>query len=291
MLLSLSIPDEKNSARRPGGGNSETIAGRRTNYTEIVDAVHSREAEQRYVTKLRAARDSIFNLVRETQPHGTEAKLPIDYQRVYRTLTSSLLGLEKTLNNRTNAAVERIQAHRNLPDTFSSARISPARLAAIKKALQAINTAEETLYKAFDKANWAVSELQAPHPINWRAAFDQASFKVSLYLDPGPFLAFYDASFHDDEIPAVTIENFCLYMNLPDDPSCNWNVFAQSEGHPLKTDHHGYLVHSILTQTPIPWQIAHRIREIKVEMEVRDQITVWKRPSRTALKPQGSDES
>ena len=74
------------------------------------------------------------------------------------------------------------------------------------------------------------------------------------------------------------------FRNLADNSSCsngtyNWNVFEGTENHPLRDDHHGYLVHCLIDRKHLPWQLLPHIQEIEVELTFNDFETAWPRQS------------
>jgi hypothetical protein len=111
--------------------------------------------------------------------------------------------------------------------------------------------------------------------IDWTMPFDYEFF---LLLDPGKTRSFYETCADGEEPLRIYLPR---YLYSPDKltrrEKYNWNFFENCKEHPLREEHHGYLVHHILEHAELPWQLLPYIKEIEINLRFNDFEAAWER--------------
>ena len=101
--------------------------------------------------------------------------------------------------------------------------------------------------------------------------------EFAVLMNPGSSRRFYQTCCDGGEPMRIMIRpgrDFSDDQGF-NDASENWNIFSNTENHPLKHGRHGYLVHSLLDHHLFPWQLLPHIQEIEVMIEFHDCETAW----------------
>jgi hypothetical protein len=148
-------------------------------------------------------------------------------------------------------------------------------IAAAQHAIVQINEAEDRLVRVVESGQKALLEHAEQGLIDWSMPFDYEFF---LLLDPGETRPFYETCADGEEPLRIYLPR---YLYSPDKPTrrgkYNWNFFENCEEHPLRAEHHGYLVHHILEHAELPWQLLPYIKEIEINLKFTDFEAAWER--------------
>lgn len=260
---------------RPPGDNNDPF-----------DAVYFAATLEHVRAELEAARRSIRYTRTEFESLTTEPVLAPEYRKAYAQMVDALRRAEQAIEVAANENMKLDDwLHGRTPE---AAPVSPEAVIAIQRAIEEINAAEIRFVGHCESVIAKLREQNGSGLVDWAMPFD---YHFTVLLDPGPARAFYETCGEGEEPLRIALGLYSASHLNKDDAPYNWNIHEGREGHPLRADHHGYLVHCIIDHSVIPWQLISHIKEIEVHLEFRTIEFVWARSSVSLPEQSGQSDS
>jgi len=227
-----------------------------TENIELLDAVYFAAIQQRPVSVLQEAARSVRYARREFESLKTEQALPPEYRKAYEQMADSLLRTEQAVEKAADKNSKLKVVPRKAPIYHHDSPLSPELVNAIRRTIEEINSAELSLVNHCEATIAAMRKRDVSGMIDWTTP---VGYHFAVLLDPGPLRVCYETC-NDDEPLRIAVGFYSPCMQKKDETPHSWNMFKHHEGHPLQSDHHGYLVHRIYDHSPIPTHLWHRGR-------------------------------
>jgi uncharacterized protein YihD (DUF1040 family) len=248
----------------------------------LLDAVYFAATLKHVIEELRTARRSLRYARTEFESLTTEPVLAPEYRKAYAQLAESLRRTEQAIQTAENE-------NQDLDDWISiphphAAPVSPATIIAIRRTIEELNAAEIRFVGHCESVIATLREQDGSGLIDWAMPFD---YHFTVLLDPGPARAFYETCGNGEEPLRISLGPYSASLLSDYGASYNWNILEGREGHPLRADHHGYLVHCIIDHSVLPWQLMAHIKEIEVRIEFHTFESVWARSLVSLQDPSG----
>lgn len=235
-----------------------------------VDAVYLAATLERVTKELRTARQSISYARTEFESLTSEPVLPSEYQKAYAQMADSLRRTEQAIQVAENENKKR--GNWINTQTPEDTPVSPEDVTTIRRTIEEINAAEIRLVGHCESVIANQREQDGSGLIDWTMPFD---YHFTELLDPGPARAFYETCGDGEEPLRIDVGPYLSPYLTEKGASHNWNSLEFCEGNPLRTDHHGYLVHCIIDHRVIPWELIAHIKEIEVCLEFSTFESAW----------------
>lgn len=259
-----------------------------TNTTEIADAVYFRAVQERVITELHKAIHSIGYVRGEFESLTTEQALPPEYRKAYRQMADSLLRTEQAIRDAAAANVELEVDSGKFEALQHDMAASSEVVSTVRRSIEEVNAAELRLIRHCESQKAAMREHDVSGQIDWGMPFD---YDFAILLDASPERAFYETCDHGEPL-WISVGSYPPHMQRKDEASDNRNIFAGHVDHPLRHDHHGYLVRRIIEHMAWRWELISNIREVMVTLEFCTTETAWTRSAGPLADNLGqSDES
>lgn len=244
--------------------------------TEILDAVYFDATREHVIEELESARRSVRYARTDFGSLKTQSVLPPKYREAYQQMANSLLrtedAIQKALSENRELELEPQKALICHHDSPVAAEV----VSDVRRTIEEINAAELRLVGHCESTKAALRERDVSGLIDWTGPID---YHFAVLLDPGPSRAFYESCGDGEESLRISLGHYSPFRLEEGETPRNWNVFEGRDGHPLQSDHHGYLVHCIIDHSVIPWQLISSIKEIEVTLEFCTTETAWERTS------------
>lgn len=235
------------------------------NRNKISEALHNAKFEIEF------AREGIKSL--KMQP-----ALPVQYRQVYEKI-DDLLKCVGDLTKSTDLDIAEINSDQEMiserPMLYEDdTLIPPEIIGAIRQTIEEINAVETRLILDCEATKATFEEHDKSGLNFWAMSFE---YKFEVLLNSHPARDFYENCCSGEEPIWIPLPEYTPSFLLKEFERHNWNIFKHCTGHPLQSSHHGDLVHSIVDRSPIPWELLHHIKEIRVTLEFKDIETAWER--------------
>ncbi len=253
----------------------------------MLDDVFLRATSESLKATLRRALHWVSYFRHEISSLPTESELPAAFREAYGRMDSLLGEVEQAITNgkeKCDAMEDDFQSSGLWWSETGDVKPCPALVEAAQEAVRQINQAEINLSRVVKSAKSALLNHAEQGLIDWSSPYE---CEFSILMNAGPTRRFYEICGEGDAEgdPRLLRVRQGLDPTLDlsfSDPTYNWNIFKEDDGHPLRDGHHGFLVYSLLDQLLIPWELLPDIREIIVQFEFSDFVTAWKAPTRQA---------
>lgn len=245
---------------------------------KLLDVIFLQEMYEEVEATLGSARREVSNLVHGISALSRAYELSDDLRSVYREIEALLNTVENAISYGKERAFE-------LRTEFSSEgltnydKVEPGEsensVVCAKSVIEQINSAERRIVSDVRSASTALLKHANTGLFDWSAPFD---CEFSVLFEVSPLRQCYDFCLEGDEPMRLRIRP--QFSNVASDLKAtqaeyNWNIFNGDDSHPLRSDHHGYLVHCLFDHSHFPWQVVRYIREIEVKLTFCDFETAW----------------
>ena len=252
----------------------DKAAARPSDSNDLLDAVYLTATLEHVIQELEAARRSIRYARKEFESLTTEPVLAPEYRKAYAQMADSLRCTEQAIEVAANENSKLVDGlHIQTPE---AAPVSPEAVIVIRRTIEEINAAEVRFVGHCESVIATLREQDGSGLIDWAMPFD---YHFTVLLDPGPARAFYETCGDGEEPLRISLGLYSASHLNKNGESFNWNIWEGCDGHPLRADHHGYLVHCIIDHSVIPWELIAHIKEILVHLEFCTFESIWARAS------------
>jgi hypothetical protein len=230
---------------------------------------------------LKRARHEVSNFREEIGSLADEPNLPTGFREAYAQIISLLAAVETAIADGDEQCCTlgaKFHSSGLLNWKEDELATPPDAVEAARSVIREINGTEIHVASALELARSALAKCPDKRLFDWAMPFN-CEFTVLFNTDPTR--RFYQSCGEGDEPIRLRVRPRLHDRSLSspkNDGSYNWNVFQFSEDHPLRDDHHGYLVHCLFDHGPLPWEMLSYIREIGVELTFTDYETAWVAP-------------
>lgn len=200
-----------------------------------------------------------------------QPELYANYQLAYGEMCGTLNHVEQALQK---AIEQRKSQQRPEPITSFESFTTPQEIAEIRRTIAEINRAEVTLVNQCASSMALMKSQDISGLIDWDMSFE---YDYVVTLETGPARTFYQRCGDGAETLKISLGKYVPMLSQEDGSPYNWNIFAGHTDHPLKDDHHGYLVHCLTEHGVIPWQMIAHIKAIEVNLEYCTYEKLWER--------------
>ena len=236
-----------------------------------LDDVLLEATQVRMVKQLKQCLFELQYLRGEFATLAQQPELSANYQLAYGEMCGTLHCAEQGLRK---AIAQRPSRQLTKPITSFESLTTPQEIAEIRRTIADINRAEIALVNQCASSMALMKSQDKSGLIDWDMSFE---YDYAVILETGPARTFYQSCGDGAEPLKISLGKYVPMLNQKDGSPYNWNIFAGHTDHPLKDDHHGYLVHCLTDHGVIPWQMIAHIKAIEVNLEYSTYEKLWER--------------